>query len=216
MNVAFSKGTLDIWHKTGMGDLSQLFKLGNKYRIEDDKLPLNITHFLKGTATNEFITVISRNTGLEKKDILLRTGKGRTGKTMAQLHFLVYCAEKLNPQFHYEVIDCFVENRLLMKRDDGGNAFKALNVAIDAYLPSREGKSNQGIYIHCAKLIRNKVFGDIGTNWIVKTHGNIWNSEYATDRKQLLRGQIEDKLISFLEVGIVKDWEHLKELINKL
>ena len=40
MNVAFPQGTLEIFHKTAMGNLTDLFSLGNKQRGKDDKAPI--------------------------------------------------------------------------------------------------------------------------------------------------------------------------------
>jgi len=33
---------------------------------------------------------------------------------------------------------------------------------------------------------------------------------------EYLREDYEDKLVSFLKVGLIKDWEHLKEIIGNL
>ncbi len=47
MQVSFPQGTLEIFHKTAMGNLTDLFRLGNQQRDKDDKAPLNTTLFLK-------------------------------------------------------------------------------------------------------------------------------------------------------------------------
>jgi hypothetical protein len=215
MSVAFPQGTLEIFHKTAMGNLTDLFSLGNKQRGKDDNAPVNMTLFLKSKSTEEFISALSEELGIDKNDVIKRKGRGRNSKTYAQLHFLIYCAEKLSPRFHVRVIDTFISHNILQIRDDGGNAFKALNVAIDAYLPEREGKeSNRGIYIQCAKLLRDKVFFDKDIDY--PKDGLVWNSDYATYDKLQLRDKYEEKLITLLEMGVVRNYEHLKEFIEKL
>ncbi len=90
-----------------------------------------------------------------------------------------------------------------------------MNIAIDEYLPEREGKnSNKGIYIQCATLLRDKIFYEENINY--PKGGLIWNSEYATYEKMELRDEYENKLITLLQMGVVKNYEHLKELIGKL
>ena len=44
----------------------------------------------------------------------------------------------------------------------------------------------------------------------------MWNSDYATYDKLQLRDKYEEKLITLLEMGVVKNYEHLKEFIEKL
>jgi hypothetical protein len=38
---------------------------------------------------------------------------------------------------------------------------------------------------------------------------NIWNTKLVTS-------ECEGKLVSFLEMDLVRDWEHLKALINRI
>jgi hypothetical protein len=215
MQVSFPQGTLEIFHKTAMGNLTDLFRLGNQQRGKDDKAPLNTTLFLKSKSTQEFIQALSEELNIDKDTIIKRKGKGRNSKTYAQLHFLIYCAEKLSPRFHVRAIETFISHNILQIRDDGGNAFKALNIAIDAYLPERDDKSsNRGIYIQCAKLLRDKVFFDKDIDY--PKDGLVWNSNYATYEKLELRDKYEEKLITLLEMNVVQNYEHLKEFIGKL
>ena len=51
----------------------------------------------------------------------------------------------------------FVEGKILQWREDGGDEFINLNIAIDAYLPEREGKDNTGIFIQVAKQLKAKI-----------------------------------------------------------
>jgi len=214
MKIAFPLGDLDIFHKSQWGNLTQLFSIGNKQRIMEDRPPINITHFLSSKKTREFIKVVSQQTDIKEEEVI-RKKKGKRGTKIqmeAQLHFLIFAAEHLSPIFHFQVIDIFINSKLLQLRDDGGNNFKRLNRYIDLYLGGRNDKiSNMGCYIQAATLLRTKIFP------LIKCpDGNIWNTEQATAHHQELRKSYEDKLCTLLEMGVVNDFEHLKEFIGKL
>ena len=119
----------------------------------------------------------------------------------------------MSPEFEAVIYRVFIEGQLLKLRDDGGNNFKKLNQAIDQYLPNSEEKeSNKGCYIHAAKLLRQKIFPN-KKQW---DNTNIWNTNEACQQHHDLRKEYELKLCSFLQMGFIKDWEHLKEIIEKL
>ncbi|MCK4493828.1 MAG: KilA-N domain-containing protein [Methylococcales bacterium] len=215
LKVSLPQGTLEIFHKTAMGNLTNLFTAGNIQRGKEGLRPMRMSQFLSYDATKHFISIAAKKLNVPEENILKKEGRGRSAKTYAQLHFLIYCAEKLSTDFHFDVIDIFINNNILKIRDDGGNAFKALNIAIDEYLPERENKnSNNGIYIQCATLLRDKVFYEENINY--PKGGLIWNSKYATYEKMELRDEYENKLITLLQMDVVKNYEHLKELIGKL
>ena len=75
---------------------------------------------------------------------------------------------------------------------------------IDQYLPEREGKDNKGIFINVSKMIKAKVMpGD-----------KQWNDADANQLRK--RDEYEEKLCAVLKLGLVKNWEHLKEIIEKM
>ena len=117
---------------------------------------------------------------------------------------MIFAAEYLSPRFHLEVIDAFINNKILEWRDVSGDEFKALNIAIDNYLPGRDGKSNKGIYINTAKMLLGKVNPSITT----------WNDATADELRE--RAVIENKLVTTLHLGLIRDWEHMKEIIEKI
>ena len=213
MKVALLNGTLDIYHKTATGSLTDLFSLGNAQRVLDGKKVMNQTLFLQSKATQGFIQIIAKELDISPDEIVFSKGRGKASRTYAQLHFLIYAAEKLSPTFHFHVIDIFLSKHLLQLRDDGGNVFKTLNLAIDQWLPDRKGKNNIGCYIQVATLLSAKIFPEIKE---FEAGVNIWNTDLATHEKQYLREDYEDKLVSFLKVGLIRDWEHLKEIIESL
>jgi hypothetical protein len=62
-------------------------------------------------------------------------------------------------------------------------------------------------------MLRAKIFPEIKT---FDSSINIWNTDLANYDKQYLREDYEDKLVSFLKAGLIRDWEHLKAVIEKL
>ncbi len=216
MNIAFKKGNINFLHKTALGDLTALFKLGLKYRIEKGFSSVNITTFLKSTKTKNFIEIIARNQNISIDKVVFNNGKkGKASRTYANLHFIVYTAEYLDPDFHYEVIDTFIQSKILNKRDDGGDDFIELNNYLNE-LPDRVGQNNIGIFIQTAIKLRSKIFPE---NQIIecKEKGiNIWNSEYANYLNLYKRDDYEKKLISFIQMGFINNYVGVKNAIEKL
>ncbi len=136
---------------------------------------------------------------------IIKTKRGKYGGTWAHLQVLTHAAGKLSADFLVEIIHVFLNDKILGWRDIGGDNYISLNIAIDKFLPGREAtNSNMGIYINTAKLLKAKILGDDGK----------WNS--ATPIQLTKRAKFEEKLISFLEMGFIRDWVHFKEVIHKL
>ena len=201
MSVAFSEGVVNVFHNTAMGDLTQLWKVGTKMRVNNGMAVPQLNNFLQSQSTKDFIEVCERKTG---KPCIEVTGRGKNGRTWASIHMMIYAAEYLSTEFHFEVIDAFINNKILEWRDVSGDEFKALNIAIDNYLPNREEKSNKGIYINVARMLLKKVNPDLSS----------WNDASADELRD--RASIENKLVTTLQLGLIKDWEHMKEIIEKI
>lgn len=197
MNVVFSTGDVEVFHKTAMGNLTQLWNAGNKTREK----PANLSKFLSSESTKRFINVVEKKSKSKCYEV---TGSGNTKRTWASLHLMIYAAEHLSDEFHYEVIDTFIKGKLLEFRDESGDEFKAMNIAIDNYLPEREGKDNKGLRIQVARKIKHKVNPELVN----------WNNADADDLRYRLK--IEEKIVSLLELGVVNNYDHLKELIDKI
>lgn len=200
MHVAFSSGEVEIYHGTRMGNLTNLWSVGNVSRVEGGKKAANLTLFLSSGKTKEFIAEIERRTGCKAMEI---SGKGPHRKTWANIHLMIYAAEHLSTAFHFEVIDTFINNKILSLRDESGDQFKALNISIDHHLPGREGKDNKWVYVQVAKMIKAKA-----------TTATDWNHATADDLRERLR--IENALCDLLRLGLVKDYAHLRELVEKV
>ena len=211
MTVCFPQGDLHISHKSMMGSLTDLFNIGNKMRVMEGKGVANMTLFINSASTQGFIRIICEEQACHPDSVITRTGRGKSSRTEASLHLLIYAAEYLSTRFHYQIIDTFITGRLLQLRNDGGDEFGMLNRAIDRYLPGREGKaSNQGCYINIAKIIRRRC------NLVKPENDETWNQSIANKDAQLARYEMQHKLVNLLELGLVRDWEHLKELVDRV
>ena len=146
---------------------------------------------------------------ITKTSPLFKTRRGRYGGTWTHLYVLIDAAAYLDPDFKVQVYKTFVEGKLLQRRDEGGENFKAINIAIDAFLPGRDGKDNKWLFINLANLIADK-FGLPSA----ETGVNRWNG--ATLHQTEARSKIEETLTIMLRAGLVRDWEHLKELVEML
>ncbi len=217
MTIAFKYGEIQIFNKTKMADLTQTFTVGNAYRIMNGEKAINFTLFMNSKATKNFINEIAMQQGINPDEVIKHNGKkGKASKTYANLHFVIYTAMQLSPKFQYEVIDIFINSRILEFRDQGGNDFKRLNKLIDT-LEDRtkelKPKGNRGCYIQVSKMLREKIFTK---EELESVEGNIWNSSLALKHHQELREEYETKLCSAIELGLIKTYSHLKEVIEGL
>lgn len=228
MQVRIGDHVQEIEHLTEIGNLNTLWAYGNGLRVKKGLNTLNLDDYLRKPETVEFMVVLHKKLKYgespyyEGNDLTieydvhgrtkvtsgqlacLRTKRGKGGGTWAHLYILLDAAATLDPEFKLEVYDTFVKNKILQWRDDSGEEFKTLNIAIDAYLPDRVGKDNHWIYVNSAKMLKAKI----------KPNGDSWNT--ASHDQLEKRTKYETKLIDFLKMGLVKDWEHLKEIIAKI
>lgn len=197
LQVEFKHGILEIGHIDYMGDLNQLFLMGNQYRA-GARLPVRyMQDWLKLTTTQEFITYVEKELG--RKAVTATRGKRAT--TKAHLYILLDAAAYLSPELKFEIYDTFINRKLLQFRDLGGDKFLDLNGALVLKAEDVLGKpAHQGHYINIAKIIRSRVLAD----------GVTWNN--TTPEAHNERTRIEIALTTMLHANVVRDWDHLKEL----
>lgn len=139
------------------------------------------------------------------KSPLIKTKEGRYGGTWTHLYILLDAAGKLDASFKVQIYKRVVDGGLLKWRDDSGDSYKSLNVAIDALCMKQTGNSaSVPVYMNIANLVRNKV----------KPTGGHWNT--ATFEELEYRTRIENQLISFIKADLVSGYDHLQELIGKI
>lgn len=201
MSITVGAHNIEAYHKTGEVVLSDIWRAGNAYRGVIGKPQANVTLFMNRELTKEFVKICeSRNGG---KPIIRKEGRGKRSKTFVSLHFAIYAAEFLSIEFHYEVIDTFINSKILEWRDESGNEFIALNQNIDSSLVDRDGKNNRGIFIQVAKMLKAHI----------KPDGDSWNTASADQLR--LRTEIEGKISDALKFGFIKTWPELKDFLGK-
>lgn len=92
-----------------MGDLTSLWQAGNLMRAKEGKRDANLSKFLDSEKTKQFIRVCNDN-GYQKAFSV--TGVGNKKRTWACVHLMIYAAEYLSLEFHYQVIDAFCNGRI--------------------------------------------------------------------------------------------------------
>lgn len=188
-----------------MVSLTDIERAGRLYRLQNNMPDYQLAAFLESKLLKSYITAAAEVWGLPEDSFLVRSGRGKTARTMAHISVGILLAEQISPHFHAMVHKVFIEGKLLEFRDLGGTEFKELNLAIDSYLPERELKgSNKGIFINVAKLLRGKILGE-SDDW-----------QNATVSQTHLRYDYEKQLSQMLRLGVVRNYDHLKELIGKL
>ena len=223
---------IQIGHLTKMGNLNDVLKIGNLYRKEKGFREIGLDEYLRRNETWEFINEVERKYGdlNSKREIpvlefdsknrviysnaisnytVIRSQKGGKPENRgvwANLQIMLDLAIYLSPTLRLEMIDIFIENKLLEWRDSGGENFKELNAIIDT-LPDRIGKNNQQIYINTALLIRKKLD-------ILDTRG--YNEKDHDSFIQKKRTKWQEQLISAIELGFITSVEQLHETILKL
>ena len=145
-----------------------------------------------------------------------RGGKVENRGYYMDLHLLLKLSAILDKQLEVQIYDKFINDKILEKRDSGGDKFKKLNILIDTFpdlieKARRNGvkvsKNNVGVYIEMACLINEKVNGEFSMGW---------NDEEKGVREQELRETYLKKLVSFIEMGFVNSYDSLRNTIEKL
>jgi hypothetical protein len=187
--------------------LNDLFNAGNILRLGQGKPSLQMNAFLNSKGLEDYLEAASHEWNLPIDSFIAREGRGKNTKTYAHVSVALLAAESISPRFHAHVHKVFIDGKLLEFRDRGGTEFKNLNASIDQYLPDRQGKENRGVYIQIAKLVRSRILGEDSST-------DDWNN--ATVNQTHLRYEWENKLCDMLRLGVVRDYPHLKELVEKL
>lgn len=199
--VPFSKGEFTIWHKSLFGDIEQFFTIINRYRDANGQQMVYHQNWLRTQAAVEYREFFKQKHGFDP----VRIGRGRA-KTTAHIKYLIRAAIDLSPEFADEVIELFIEKRLPYLRDKSGDAYIELKDALTAYGEAILGKPpHKGHVITLNKIIKRRAGLDPNKSW-----------DEALPKHHSIRIRIEDALVTMLRTGVVRDWEHLKELAEKV
>lgn len=114
-----------------------------------------------------------------------------------------------DPEYAHFIIRTFKDQQLLQRRDEGGEAFKALMEAVHEHL-----SPNQWDYAQISKSLSQAVFYDLPVYQLEMK--NIWNTHHATPYRQNLRKDICGSLTQMIVVGFIKTVNDLHNTILKL
>jgi hypothetical protein len=208
MSVDFFGNAVRAETEGCMISLTDLTYAGNVWRMTNGRKAYQLAAFISSDTLREYIAAASTVWGIPIDAFIKSEGRGNTKRTMGHLSVAVLLAEQISPFFHAMVHKTFLEGKLLEFREQGGTEFKSLNAAIDLYLPGRENKpNNKNVYIQCAIQLRTKLLGK-------DAKAEAWDS--ATVAQTHSRYAAEKSLVQFLQLGMVRDYEHLKELIQRV
>ena len=232
MSVQIGKDhTVKIGHLTKMGKLNDVLAIGNSYRKTKGLREITLEEYLRRANTWEFIIEVEQKYGkttnweipslekdeknrivyssLMKKFSVIKSqrgGKPENRGVWANLQIMLDLAIYLSPTLRLEMIDIFINQKLLQLRDIGGDSFKEFNKIVDT-LPDRVGKNNMGIYIQVATKIRKKLE-------ILDTKG--YNEKEHNALIQENRTEWLKSLTFAVKVGFIKSYENLQNTLDKL
>lgn len=221
LTVNIGPGKFDIEHKTKLGDLKQVWDLGNLYRKQRGLNGKDLKAYLQSKSTREFIIEIERKMNLPVSPLwsdvvvqegkkgasitsskLFRTTKGRYSSIYAHLYILIDAAMCLDPKFKLDVIEVFVEGKLLRHRDESGDAYKAMNIALDIAMPLNDKQREIARYMALA----NAIADHLKLPKPIKGRSR-WN-EASYDQLEA-RSKIEEFLTALLRNGFAKDFSQI-------
>jgi hypothetical protein len=192
-------------------DLISLCAAGNVWRLKNGMAVYQIDKFLKSKYLPQYIKAAAIEWDLPEESFLKKTGTFKNTKHYGHVSVAVLLAEQISPAFHAKVHKTFIDGKILEYRLMAGDEYKNLNNAIAQYLPSPSG-DNTGRVINAAKMIRAKCNITNSPDKEIST----WNQFVADSVAQRMRYDLEAKLVSFISLGLIRDWEHLKDVIDKL
>ena len=131
-------------------------------------------------------------------------GKVENRGYYVNLWLMIDIAMMMNEEFKVELIDIFIENKILEYRDGGGEAYKKLNILIDKTLTNAPKAPWRYIYI--ANLTKEV----IGEN---KPLPKGYNQEEHDAIIQKRREKIIDTSCTMIKMNIVKTYQQLEDFI---
>ncbi|MGL5050116.1 MAG: KilA-N domain-containing protein [Fusobacteriaceae bacterium] len=207
MEIALCGGLVKANAKTGMVDLRDIEKIGMMLAGIDkaENYGKRVTLWIELKDTKEFLLELGRKYATEEmfsKDLIVQEGK-RNFKLWADLLVALKYAMYVNKQLEVEVLDTFINKKILDFRMLGIDFNKELNLKIDT-LGDRVGKDNKFIYINSSRMISERIKGEFSKGWDSEEN----DSEVTQNRTKLI-----NNLIFMIDNGFVNNWDQLKDQI---
>ena len=204
LSLTFAATEVTINHATAYGDLTQVLEAANLYRVADaDGKNIQLASLLASDGFQRQCKLLTEDTdfALDKRGAFYKEGAGRNTRTKAHILLLLYVAQVVSPRFHYEFNKRVIIDGLLRWRDVSGDEFIVLNSAlVNNQHPVLGKDAHRGHFVQLAKIIKERV----------NPTGGGWNTATASELRS--RAEIEQSLVKVLNLGLVRDWDHLKAL----
>ncbi len=143
MTLAVNLGEhqLQVEHLTKIGSLNELVKIGNDYRKSIGKKPMRMDVIVKSVWFKEFVEQIEKElkesnptkSGIIPKSMITRKGNTRKRGTWVHLKIMLRVAIEMNPEFASQVIETFINGKLLEHRDLAGDNFNILTASVSKF-----------------------------------------------------------------------------------
>lgn len=193
----------------GMVCLTDLVFSGNKYRWSTGRKTFQLSSFLQSKELADYKVEASDLWNVPIDQMVKTVGKGPASRTYGHISIAILLCEAISPRYHAKIHKEFIEGKLLEYRELGGDEFKILNSTISQFLPSPSG-NDRGRWINIAKMIKDRCA-------LVTPEGQeTWNQLEADALVQKRRYNMEAQLVKLLQLGVVRDWDHFKELVAKV
>ncbi|MGL5056563.1 MAG: KilA-N domain-containing protein [Fusobacteriaceae bacterium] len=207
MEIALCGGLVKANAKTGMVDLRDIEKIGMMLAGigKAENYGKRVTLWIELKDTKEFLLELGRKYATEEmfsKDLIVQEGS-RNFKLWADLLIALKYAMYVNKQLEVEVLDTFINKKILDFRMLGIDYHKELNLKIDA-LPDRIGKGNKYMYITTATMINERVKGEFKKGWDSEE-----NDPIVTEN----RTKLINNLIFMMDNGFITNCDELKDQI---
>ena len=180
-----------------MGSLTDLWRVGNIKRRTEGRPTANLSVFLKGSNVVEFAQLSEAMTGEKSFTV---TGKGSARRTWASVIFMVYVAEQISVDFHYQVINAFINGELSEYASRGLLSDNSVSKKLTSELDKLDFHNKKEVSLLMLKKIDPEL-----TSW-----------NFATAENLQERLKYENSLVTVLQLGVVNDYEHLKQIIGQL
>ena len=169
-------------HKDQYFNLSDMLKIGNKYRVNNGLYRARIDRYLDKDSTKEFIKELQKEE--DKLNIFYTSGRGTKKEYWGHKYLFLDFAMWLSPEFKIKVYNWLYDN-LTVFRDNSGDSYKKMVSLI-------QDKCSVGDVALRIKDTARKIKN------LLKVQD--WNT--ASEKQLKYRDQIHNDIILLLQAGI--------------
>lgn len=191
MKRPLAKFAVEQRTKDGMFNATALLKQWN----EQENVPQRkLDNYFASSKTVEFIETIMKRENLDTpKMVYVKSRASRGNGAGTWMHPLLFIdfAMWINPSFKYDVLK-FVYDRMLVYRNEAGDAYKQLSSAMNKISTPRQMKEYMPII-------------GKGINYIITgRHEHQLRNEYGTEEKQKEYFELEKQVAMLIDDGFLK------------